>query len=310
MFTQSQIQHLLDIIDFQSSLFIAGNLSTDILSEEDKQILSKFGIDWESFTSTYTPAQQLFYFGRLAGVLGPLNAQKVTYKDLEKYLQRGQFVPLNSTEKKILSYLEKKTYSYIKGLGETIKSSLTGKIADEDLAKRSYYEHVLNEAFREKIIDNKSIKDVVEYIGKNTGDWERDLGRIAETELQNFYEYGKGEVLAEKYGGDKRIFYKQVYPGACQHCIRLYLTNGIGSEPRLFTYQELLDNGTNIGKKSKDWLPVLGTVHPFCRCDLRNKLDETDTWDKKKQLFVSNTKESENTKGKIKITVGDKIFEV
>ena len=42
MLTQSQIQHLLDIIDFQSSLFIVGNLSTDVLSEEDKQILSKF----------------------------------------------------------------------------------------------------------------------------------------------------------------------------------------------------------------------------------------------------------------------------
>lgn len=309
MLTQSQIQHLLDIIDFQSSLFIVGNLSTNVLSDNDKQILSKFGIDWESFSSTYTPAQQLFYFGRLAGVLGPLNAQKVTYNDLEKYLQRGQFIPLNSTEKRVLSYLEKKTYNYIKGLGETIKSGLTGKIADEDIAHRAYYEHVLNEAFREKVINNTSIKEVVDYIGKNTGDWERDLGRIAETELQNFYEYGKGEVLAEKHGGDKKVFYKQVYPGACRHCIRLYLTDGIGSEPRLFTYQELMDNGTNIGKKADDWLPVLGTVHPFCRCDLRTKLDEKDVWDDKKHLYVTNAK-NDDIKGKIKITVGDKVFEV
>lgn len=308
MFTQSQIQHLLDIIDFQSSLFIVGNLSTDVLSEEDKQILSKFGIDWESFKSTYTPAQQLFYFGRLAGVLGPLNAQKVTYKDLEKYLQRGQFVPLNPTEKKVLSYLEKKTYNYIKGLGETIKSSLTGKIADEDLAKRAFYENVLNESFERTIKERDSVQNIVLEIGHRTGDWERDLGRIAETELQNFYEYGKGDVLFEKHGNNE-VFYKQVYPGACRHCIRLYLTNGLGSQPRLFTYQQLLDNGSNVGRKSSEWKAVVGTVHPFCRCDLRTKHSKDDIWDDELQMFVPK-RDEEQIPGKIKIQVGDKFFEV
>ena len=124
--------------------------------------------------------------------------------------------------------------------------------------------------------------------------------------MQNAFEWGKAETLLETTDPDAKVFYKQVYPGACRHCIRLYLTGGIGSEPRLFSYRELLDNGTNIGRKADNWLPVLGTVHPYCRCDLRMKRNKKDVWNEKKGIFEP--KEKEATEGKIEIIVGDKKF--
>lgn len=308
VFSEEQIREILRLVDFTNTAFVAGNISTTILSESDKQILSDFGIDISKLKTDYTPYEQLYYFGRLASILGPLNAQKVTFSDLKKYLQRGQFIPLSDSERDALTYLENKSYSYIKGLGEDIKASIVSKIEDENLAKRSYYEKVIGDSLKRAVIERDSVKSVVSEIGLKTGDWERDLGRIAETELQNAYEYGKGASFYDKYG-NKRVYYKEVYPGACKHCIRLYLTNGIGSEPKLFTYQELLDNGTNIGRKVDSWKATLGTVHPFCRCDLRVKRDESDVWDKEKGMYVPSVTETPS-KGKIKVFVGDKVFEV
>lgn len=263
VFLESQIQEVLETIDFQTTFFIAGNISSEILTQEDIQILKKFGIDVTKDFPGFTSFQKLYYFGRLASILGPLNAQKVTYVDLKKYLQRGQFVPLSSAEKDTLRYLEKKSYNHIKGLGQTMKSFVSGKIEDENIATRRYYEEVIGDSLKRAVIERDSVRSVVSQIGEKTGDWSRDLGRIAQTELQDAYEHGKGAAFNDIYG-NKKVYYKQVYPGACRFCIKLYLTNGIGSTPRLFTYQELLENGSNIGRKQDNWKATLGTVHPYC----------------------------------------------
>jgi hypothetical protein len=308
VFTERQIQEVLEIIDFQHTLFVAGNIGLDILNETDKSILRKYGIDWTILRQDFTPYQQLFYFGRLASVLGPLNTQKVNYTDLNKYLQRGQFVPLSAAEKSTLKYLEKKSYEYIRGLGQTVRSFVSGKLEDENIATRRYWEETLKDSLERTVVERDSVRNIVSELGHKTQDWTRDLGRIAQTELQNAYEYGKGAAFNDIYG-DEKVYYKQVYPGACRFCVKLYLTAGIGSVPKLFTYQELLDNGTNIGRKQDEWKAVLGTVHPFCRCDLRIKRNKSDVWNEEKGIFEPKEVDSKS-RGTIKIQVGDKHFEV
>ena len=143
IFSQEQIDEIVRIIRVQNVFFIAGNIGTSVLKQEDIQVLKDFGIDPTSLNLGLTPFEQLFYFGRLASMLGPLNASQVTFSDLKKYFQRGQYVPLSDAETASLRYLQGKSYNYIKGLGETEISFITGKIEDENLAKRSYYESII-----------------------------------------------------------------------------------------------------------------------------------------------------------------------
>jgi len=307
IFTEEQINQVLKEIEFQHLFFVAQNVSVDVLSDEDKSVLRSFGIDWETLRQGYTPYEQSFYFGRLAALLGPLQSQQVEYNDLMKYLRQGQFIPLSRAEKATLNYLENKTYSYIKDLGYRVGTFVTESMRDEAFARRLYYTEVINSELKRAVVERDSAASVMREIGKRTGDWSRDLGRIAETEMQNAFEYGKMDAyLDENEDADAKVYYKQVYPGACRHCIRLYLTNGIGSEPRLFSYNELVNNGTNIGRKADDWKPVLGTVHPYCRCNLLRKTDKRDVWNEKKGIYEP--KDVIPTKGKIKIQVGDKTF--
>ena len=309
IFTQEQVDAILKEIEFQHLFFIAHNVSVDILSDEDKLVLGEFGIDWKTLRQDYTPYEQAFYFGRLAAILGPIKSQQVTYTDLMKYLRQGQFVPLSDVEKQTLLYLEGKTYGYIKDLGYRVGTFITESMRDTEFARRQYYEEVINTAIKRSVIERDTASSVAREIGKKTGDWTRDLGRIAETEMQNAFEVGKAEYLVRDTGAKKKVYYKQVYAGACKHCIKLYLTKGIGSKPRLFSYEELLENGTNVGRKVAEWKPTLGPVHPYCRCSLCVKRDEEDIWDRKRGLFVP-PKESMPSEGKIEIMVGDKVFVV
>jgi hypothetical protein len=57
-------------------------------------------------------------------------------------------------------------------------------------------------------------------------------------------------------------------PDACDDCVRLHLTAGQGSRPRIFKLSELVENGTNRGLKRAEWRPVIGTIHPWCACML------------------------------------------
>ena len=303
MFSSEQIQEILDIIEFQSNFFIAGNISGKFLNKEDKDFLKKLNIDFETQFKDFTPFQQAFYFGRLVSILGPLKSKDVNLNDFKKYLRRGQFHALSDYEKKTLEYLEDKTFSHIKDLKETIKTTIINKVKEVELINQEEYEKVIKDAVKRNVVERNTVSSIVSEIGNYTKDWSRNLGRIAETELQNAYEYGKISSFNEE---DKEgTYYKHVYGGACKHCIRLFLQNGVGSEPKTFSYNELLSNGTNIGRKVNEWKPTIGPIHPFCRCDLRKKKKD-DVWDKDLNTFTPVKKEK--SPGEIKISVGDKTF--
>lgn len=307
LFTENQISEILEIIDFQSTNFVAGNLSEIVLSHKDKLLLTRLGIDYRTPKGELTPYEQLYYFGRLAAILGPLKSKEVDFEDFKKYLRRGQYKPLTKFEKQTLEYLQTRSYDHIKNLTETIKTTVAGKIREKNMITLEEYEKTIGSSIKRAVLEKDTVKSIVSEIGQLTQDWERNLGRIAETELQNAFEFGKAAALFEQYG--ENVFYFKIpFAGACRHCINLYLTDGVGSQPRLFTYRQLLENGTNIGRKVNDWKAVLGTVHPFCRCPLDKKKKE-DVWDGELGMFIPPITEVKSS-GIIKVSVGDKVISV
>lgn len=132
----------------------------------------------------------------------------------------------------------------------------------------------------------------------------------------NVIDNWKGEVGCLQLKKNSTLYIRRngqsIWSGNCRFCINLYLTSGIGSEPKLFKVSELMANGTNIGRKTKDWKPtLLLPVHPNCRC-LARRYMKGDIWDKETRMF----KQPENyerkvvPKARVKIQVGDKVFNV
>jgi hypothetical protein len=106
-------------------------------------------------------------------------------------------------------------------------------------------------------------KLTVELMEK-TGDWEHNWERIARTEIQAAYNEGRVIDAIGAYGQETLIA-RVTESGACDMCLAL-LQNSDGS-PKVFELEELLSNGTNVGKTRNAWVPSIYPIHPNCRCD-------------------------------------------
>lgn len=305
IFTKEQINELLQIVDRSFIRYTAKVLGVEVLTKEEASTLGDLFKGATSFDES-------FLFGRLSAFIGDNNTQSLNYIDFYNYISKGQFIPLTPVEQYMLSVAKNKAYSHIKGLGDTIKREVNGIILEKQSLPRDEYEKLINKEISEGVYRRKALTEIVSEIGHKTGDWNRNLSRIVETEWNDIFQKGRALEIERKYGQETKV-YKHVYEQACRHCIKAYLTKGLGSKPRVFTVKQLEENGTNIGRKVADWKPVLGSMHPFCRCTL-HYIPKNYVWDEEKRDFIpSKTFESKYDKNKvgvIKVTVGDKVFEV
>lgn len=302
MFESSQIKELLSIIEQDYSMMISMSLGTDILTDYEKvQLEDKFG-GWSNFNTEYPPYLQNFLLGRLTAALTLPQANKLNYTDFKKYLQTRQYIPLSERERAEYDISREMTYTHLKGLANKVTGEARNILLEQN--KMDLIKGVISEGISER----KSVTSVVSDLGHRTGEWDRDWKRIVVTEMQNIYNQGRASEISRKYGIGEGVW-KQVFPGACRHCIRLYLTNGIGSEPRIFTLSELYLNNNNIGEKVDDWKPVVGATHPYCRCDIRHKF-KGQIWNTEKGDYEYGGERVRlvERKSKIKITVGEKEF--
>lgn len=264
IFTPDQIQELLKVIEFHHIFFIGNNIGPSVLSEIDKNILRANGIDLDKLISEDTNLiSQAFKFGVLAAALGDKNTKTLTYDDFSKYIKRGEYIPLVSSEKYALEALKTQAYNDIKGLGNKISKDVGIIHIEASEEQRREYEKIIEKTAEQSISKREGVKGMVSRLGTLTEDWTRDFGRISDYIMNNAYQEGRARKIEENLGKDALV-YKDVFPGACKHCIPAYLTNGLGSQPRVFKLSALRANGTNIGKKTIEWRPVLGSMHPWC----------------------------------------------
>ena len=237
----------------------------------------------------------------------------MSYSQLKDFLDKGKF-GLSNIEKAALQSLKYQTASEVVRMGEKIKTGIKDMLVQAD-KKRHTVKHssIVTDAARKAIEDKKYVKEVVSQIGEQTGQWNRDLGKIADFVLHQAFDEGRA-AAAVREKGDNALVYKTPYPGACQYCIKAYLTGGVGSMPKVFTVSELRENGTNVGKKVNDWLPVIGASHVFCRCTLNKApdgmtLQNMNDWEWTGMVFKREAKERRE-RPKAKVIIGNKTIEV
>lgn len=313
LFTTQQIQNILQTVDMNTKFMAAKVLGQDILTDQDKKDLKSWGFDLKEIQNKYPSFLQSYHWGMLSQLLGDAHAKKITYNQFQDYLERGQYQPLTDIEKYAYEHAKKRTYGHIRNLGEGMKRDIANSIHKTEQEKRADYEKVIKEELEKGVVDRKSLQEIVSDLGHRTEDWGRNFGRIVDTEMNNIFQEGRAQQIKKQDGNDARV-YKDVYPGACRHCISSYTTSGVGSKPRIFKLEELQANGSNVGKKVADWKPVIESHHPHCRCTL-HKVIKGQVWNDETQSFEfpeidKENKKDYNVKSKVRVTIGDKVYEV
>lgn len=314
IFSASDIQKILENVDLVTAKLVARVLGKEYLTKFDIDLLKKRGVDLLRVVPKFPTHYQSFLFGRLTSVLGDKESSGITYSEFSSFLSKmGSFSPTR-VELDFYRVAANKTYTHIKGLGDKIKNSIQVEISAEEMsylqAKRvAEAKGVIKKEILDGEFQNRSVKRIASNIAHKLDEWDRDWGRIVATESQDVFNLGRTQAMMRD-GSDPKVFFN-VYPGACKHCIRLYLTNGIGSEPKVFTMSELMANGSNVGLKTKDWRATIHPVHPYCRCTAC-ELPEGYVWDSERGQFVppKNYKRKVDRKSKVKIDFGNKHYEV
>lgn len=268
LFNNEQIQDILELIDFRFADLVWKIFGPSHLTSQDKEKLRKFGVNPSSLVTKIPPYWANWMFGLLSGKLSDYQAKQITYKDLLDYLARRQYETPSKREIESYEVACNRTYGYLKGLGDKMKKDISSYISDAELQTRMEQERVIREGMKRDILERETTKLIASKISNQLDDWSRDWNRIVETEYQGVFNMGRVQSYMREGDGEDTLIYFDVFPGSCRHCIRLYLTGGVGSEPKLFTIKELMRNGTNIGRKVNDWKPtIITSTHPFCYDD-------------------------------------------
>jgi len=300
--TTQELFEIYNIIDYFHLFFIADTLGTDLLSKSEKDLLISYGIDIESFENEVDYITYAYKFGILASALKKDKVENFTFDTLKSFISSGHFIPLTTSEKLALKYVRLQTYHDIKGLGNRIKQSTGQIIIESSKRRRLINERAIRRETKSAIKNRKSVKDLSSALAEKTKDYCRDFDRIADYVMHDAYSHGIAGNLLEKYGEDVEVFFS-VYPKACKHCVDLYLTDGIGSEPKVFKLKDVIANGSNIGRKAKDYVVSVSPVHPQCRCTIGHKPENTVWDDITKRFILARNTYGVERKSKIKVTI-------
>lgn len=288
-FSPDKIQRLLDIINFRQVLFVAKHVGSNMLTLGEKALIRMRGIAPEELLEDEADLPQAFKFGMLTAAVEENQVKKLTLPAFQKFVASGKFTPLNLRERAALESVQQQALTDIKGLGHSMGEHLQQDLRELTDKKRHAIEaEDVREAATETLKEREDIKEMALRLGHRTGQWARDFDRISDFVMHRALDEGRAVAFAtqaEKQGQPDPWVFKDVYAGACKHCIRLYLTNGTGSAPKVFRLSELQANGSNVGRKVADWKPVVGPTHPYCRCTLGNRPADTQ-WNEKLKRFA------------------------
>lgn len=300
IFSPAEIRALNSILERTHLVYLGSQLGTDVLSPSEIKTLKLNGIDVRHLPNI-GKVDVAFRFGLLAHSLGKAKATNMSFNELKNFITSGDFVPLSEVEQFALRTIKHRAYSDIKGLETRVIKGVGETIIQKSKTQRQRYEKVIKEEAAKSIRNNRTVAQMASEIGHRTQDWARDLDRIADYVLHEAFDTGKAFSVQRQHGEDAEV-YKEVYPGACKHCQRLYLTNGIGSKPIVFKLSTLVSNGSNVGRKVDEWKAVIGPTHPWCRCELEN-VPPGYQWDDQKKDFRPKRIVKIQRKSRVKVTV-------
>ena len=162
---------------------------------------------------------------------------------------------------------------FCRGLGNRVGDDLEAAIAEawsgEEIVGevqpqlRADRVEQIREAVADALGTHRSSAKLASDLGHAAGNWAHNWRRIAETELQGAL--NEGVVLAAlEDDGPGALIARVPETDACEDCERVF--TGEDGDPLVWVAQDLIANGTNVGKPRKAWQATIWPVHPHCRC--------------------------------------------
>lgn len=275
LITPEQLHEVQQLIRDYHLAFVAGQVGPQYINSADIQRLIDAGILPQDLGYSYQPApgevppetakfiSDAYYYGIMMGSVPLVRAQANEMSAVD--FRKRKRPKLSPQETAARDYVQRHATEHIKGLGNTVASDFTTIAIEGDAELKAKFQQAIKEEIDINIAHRDQWRKAASEMGHKTGDWARGFKRIAATEKQGAFQEGLSAGLIEKEGDPETVYVaKQPAPDACPDCVRLHLTAGPGSPPKIFKLSTLMENGTNVGKRRTEWRAVVGVIHPWC----------------------------------------------
>lgn len=288
LLTPAQLEALKAIVRDYHHAFAVGVLGPDAIPGADLQRLIAMGITPSDFTTIFVtrdgekaaPAavrllDHAYQYGRLTSE--PEGREMHAEQSLDDFLAHLAKTrdTLTEVDRQAMGAARYQAGQYMRGMGDRLALEIGALVLDADAEQRRKYLGTVQRELEDSIDRQGAWRELASDIGHATEDWSRDMQRVAATEQQWAIQEGLARAMAKGRSPKDIRVAKIPSPTACPDCVRLHLTGGPGSPPRVFKLSELVANGTNVGLKRNAWRPTVGPVHPWCACEL---VEVPDGW--------------------------------
>ncbi len=252
-----QLEALRQLIVDRHQAFVANFINPAILSAQTRERLERLGLlDPKAET-----VKDAYFLGTLASH-APEPAEKMTYSDLLARV-RARPVPLSADERHAVAMAEATAGQYITGLATRVSADTVQSVANLSPGAVASYRQKVRQSVSDAISQRKTVSQLKSDLGHATGDWTRNLERVANTELSQALSTGTAYAAVERAKGNPVRACKTSARNCCKYCAKLWINEATG-KPLIYNLADLEANGTNVGRKASEYLPTVGPSHPSC----------------------------------------------
>lgn len=256
-----------DAIDQAYLSFLISLIGYAALSEEDKRKATTFGL----IQINRPLIESLYQIAKERGNEASRKAMKL--RDLIAYAGLSGILPLTDAQVYTLEHAKREMYDAV----ENVREEYLKKIRQEILKTNS-------EARDSELSQNATAQErqqrrqvliaaLLVSLGNVVEKLEEGFTKGATSALTNLINNATVDeiftnALVNQTSANKIKVYKKVVNDGklCGWCSKFYM-NKDGS-PKIYDLAELVANGSNYGRPKSQWLPVVGSTHNRCRCQL------------------------------------------
>lgn len=258
------IKSILGMVENYHLSFLADVIGPSVLEKKELERLTKKGL----VPKGTDLIQKAYEYGVATGGGSKLESSGMSLADFGKY---SKIAPILTYEERLaVEHAKDNAATYVRALGTQLIKKARAVILDAD--KKLRRAKLLKKSVNEKQI----LKDVSKSIKQILEAQKKDLLKIAVTEVNNALQEGRMHAIVKSSGPESDPYvFKRPQPDACKYCKLLYLTKS--GVPKVFRLSELVDNGSNVGRKAGrplakccGWRATVDSIHPHCRCELHH----------------------------------------
>lgn len=262
---KATIEKIREIIQKHYARLVVSVLGRDALSEKELKELESLGVDTSNRDSLMTLVYNHNFINHPVDEIAPKSVEDMKSQQSVKGL-----TPVGEAHEYTVENLNDKTKQYIDKLKLDMMTKVEGLIRENnDAYKMDALQNLDRQDVLDELMKESSLGKLKQKLKDTSGDGNRDWMRVAVTEMSNAIGIASVDrIVSDNRDADLddvfvfRITVKDAK--TCKWCRRFY--DDEDGSPKLYRLSTLLANGSNYGKKTDSWEPVIGATHPNERC--------------------------------------------